>query len=86
MTANYIATGPTLAQVSTNDSVIHHGTKDGIASVGTVTQHIGGTVDADVVLNDNGSTALTLSSKNTILSSFYIDKDGNRVATWVYSE
>lgn len=82
---SYIPSMPTLAQISTNDTINYKGNHYAISSITSVTDNGGGRTTAIVVINDGNNTSLTLQTKDTVLSKYNIDQAGVQHAVWVQS-
>jgi hypothetical protein len=78
---SYEPASPTLAGIAAGDIINYQGTSDTVESVSSVTKHTGGTITVVVVLTTSGAT-LTLTTADTILSSYHINQAGVSQATW----
>ena len=78
---------PTLAQISTNDFINYKGVTYAVASVVSITSHVGGTITAVITITVNANPVqLTLDTNDTILSSYNTDANGVVHATWSQTE
>jgi len=82
---NYIPNAPDISEMTTGDTINYKGQSYGITSLGNYVNDGGGRGHRTVTLNDGHSTVITVSTKDTVCSSYNIPQNGTQVAVWSQS-